>query len=436
MNKKTLISLICCLSLVSGDDDYNKNRAGGSENTFGTSQAIDIRQEKTVDDIQDNTYAVIYNHLQIYENGKMLLEPKTSGQMDRNGSMHDFYADAQAKKRQQAILEQQTTQELNKKPKYLFMDGYCILQNEVKIGRIAGYADLNCDLSINSHATLKVALTPDFYSKALIATPLYVNIDGERYTITAGVVQNGIRTSINVASEVDDYLVSRIAAESAVKSASVVTQYAQQYLDDKYRQRIQTTNRYDQNGNVISDTDDTTPEPRKADYIGMALVEITGKLIESIGNAYLQTREYSFKIDGKTIMFADLQININEHNMKGVGYEPQNLIVQQPSTNFTDSDPTMGLDYVDANINILPDTGGIKTDLNYELPEYNNQIATQPNQVVTQPKSTIRQTEQSTARTIQNNQIQRQQDNINYNNQRNNTRNGNQNRAIDTRGNY
>lgn len=434
MNKKILISLICCLNLVSGNDDYAKNASGlsSNENAFETNEAIDIRQEKTVDDIQDNTYAVIYNHLQSYEKQQ---KPKGVNILDRNGSMHNFYADAQNRKRQQAILEQQTTQELNKKPKYLFMDGYCILPNEVKIGRIAGYADLNCDLSINSHATLKVALTPDFYSKALIATPLYVNIDGERYTITAGVVQNGIRTSINVASEVDDYLVSRIAAESAVKSASVVTQYAQQYLDDKYRQRMQTTNRYDQNGNVISDTNDTAPEPRKADYIGMALVEITGKLIESIGNAYLQTREYSFKIDGKTIMFADLQININEHNMKGVGYEPQNLIVQQPSTNFEDSDPTMGLDYIDANINTLPDTGGMKTDLNYELPEYNNQITTQPNQVVTQPRST-RQIEQSTARTIQNNQIQRRQDNIDYNNQRNNTRNGNQNRAIDTRGNY
>ena len=367
--KRTIFSIIACVVLANGaDNNYEQNRAGVDGGTFETNEVINTRKEMKNDDLQDNTYAVIYNHLQRYE----IMKDKESvvkqgtdftGQAPMS-AFHDFHADRVALE-EKALQEQQKIEEEATKPLYAFLDGYCVLQNEVKIGRIAGYADLSCDLSVNEHATLKVALTPDFYSKALIATPLYVNLSGKRYTIVAGAVQNGIRTSINVATEVDDYLISRIAADTAVGTASIATQYAQDYLDEKRAYRESKNNKKKTNqtvttgGTVIITEEDASEDmpPKISDYWGGALVEIGGKLIESIGNAYLQTREYSFKIDAKTVMFADLQINLNEQGIKGVGFEPQNLIVQQPSTNFTDSDPTQGIDYPNANIGALPQTG-------------------------------------------------------------------------------
>ena len=431
MKKRILLSLICCLSLANATgnsvDDYARNRAGVSSDNkvFDTNEVINTNKQEKVDDVQDNTYAVIYNHLQRYEIQHDKEAVVKQGVNLDPVTFHDFNADriAEAEKLAQA---QQQEEAKAIEPRYAFLDGYCVLPNEVKIGRIAGYADLNCDLSMNGHATLKVALTPDFYSKALIATPLYLNLEGKRYTIIAGAVQNGIRTSINVATEVDDFLVSRIAAETAVGTASIVTDYAQDYLDERKDYRESKNNKTNTNqtvtsgGAVIITQEDASEDmpPKMGDYLGGALVEIAGKLIESVGNAYLQTREYSFKIDRKTVMFADLQINLNEQGIKGVGFEPQNLIVQQPSTNFGDSDPTQGINYPNANIGALPQTG---TNIN--------------------TNTATRQTEQSTARTI-NNRATRQQNRVNRNAQRDRDRryydygspyNGG---IIDTRGNY
>ena len=439
MKNKVLISLICCLGLANANDNadsINRDRYGVSQDeAYGSHEVINTQRRTKQDDVQDNTYAVIYNHLQSYEQSKV----KSGSGSALPIVLHDFYAD---KLQVQAELaaQQQAALEAKYEPKYVFTDGYCVLQNEVKIGRIAGYADLNCDLSVNGHATLKVALTPDFYSRALIATPLYLNLNGKRYTIIAGAVQNGIRTSINVATEVDNYLVSAILADTAVGTASIMTQYAQEYIDERkaYREsknnKTKTSTQTTSGGNVIITQEDDGEDlpPKMGDYLGGALVEITGKLIESIGNAYLQTREYSFKIDAKTVMFADLQIDINQEGIKGVGYEPENLIVQQPSVNFTDGDPTMGLDYPNANIGELPDTG---TKVN---PENGGAINIQGQGVAPSAPATkapTRQMEQSAARSRTTN-TNRVRPTINTGPSVRPNRRNNDTRVIDTRTNY
>ena len=226
------------------------------------------------------------------------------------------------------------------------------MQNQVKIGRLAGYADLNCDLSIDKKATLKVALTPDFYTYSLIATPLYAMIDGKRFTVNGGAVTNGLRTSINVATRVDDFLVSRIIADTGVKSASVVSQYAHEWLDERrsYREsrNNQANSTYTMNGNttvVTQQSANNDVKPKFQDYLGGALVEVIGSLMTSIGNAYLQTRDFAFEIDARTILYADLEFDTTRQALRGIGFVPDNMDIQQPSTNFDDSDPTNGVNY-------------------------------------------------------------------------------------------
>ena len=381
--KKLLFSLVCAVAIVGAVDngdgatsagngrDYGQQRAGVGDNTFKSTEAVNIQEKGEDADVQDNTYAVIYGHLKAYENlrkqsnqGGVTSAVNSAGGVPNATAAFDFYADKQKK---DAVLVAQRQEEAQKEllPQYLFMDGYCSIPNEVKIARIAGYADLNCDLSVNKRATLKVALTPDFYSKSLIATPLYVNLDGKRYTIVAGAVTNALRTSINVATEVDDYLVSRILADTGAKSASIVTQYAQEYLDERRSYRESKNNSRNHTytttpgGTVVISEKDSGKDapPKMGDYLGGALVEIVGGLIGSASNAYLQSRTYSFKIDRKTVLFADLQINLNEQSIKGINFQPANMIAQQPSTNFDDSDPTSGIDYPAVGIGALENDG-------------------------------------------------------------------------------
>ena len=65
----------------------------------------------------------------------------------------------------------------------------------------------------------------------------------------------------------------------------------------------------------------------------------------SIGNAYLQTRDFAFEIDARTILYADLEFDTTRQALRGIGFVPDNMDIQQPSTNFDDSDPTNGVNY-------------------------------------------------------------------------------------------
>ncbi len=357
--KKIALSLVCCslAFAVNSTNDYAKQRAGidNQNEVIETREVVKDNQEKAIDDTQDNTFAVIYNHIQDYEqkhakDGAFIQATNFSG-AEIQGSKYDFYAEHKAnleKKEQEAKAENSRLTEAIS----LFTNGYCTLQNQVKIGRLAGYADLNCDLSIDKKATLKVALTPDFYTYSLIATPLYAMIDGKRFTVNGGAVTNGLRTSINVATRVDDFLVSRIIADTGVKSASVVSQYAHEWLDERrsYREsrNNQANSTYTMNGNttvVTQQSANNDVKPKFQDYLGGALVEVIGSLMTSIGNAYLQTRDFAFEIDARTILYADLEFDTTRQALRGIGFVPDNMDIQQPSTNFDDSDPTNGVNY-------------------------------------------------------------------------------------------
>ena len=366
--KKIILSLACCslMFATNASNDYAKNRAGITEGSdvIDTREAVKGNREKTIDDTQDNTFAVIYNHIQEYEikhakDGAVLQATGFAGNDIQSGSRYDFYAEHQERIAQRQAQAQAEASKLTEAIS-LFTNGYCVLQNKVSIGRLAGYADLSCDLSIDKRAVLKVALTPDFYTYSLIATPLYAIIDGKRFTVNGGAVTNGLRTSINVATRVDDFLIGRIIADTGVKSANVMTQYAQEWIDERksYREsrNNQSNTTYTMNGSstiVTQSSANNNVPPKYQDYLGGALVEVVGSLMTSIGNAYLQTREFAFEIDAKTILYVDLEFDTTRQALRGIGFVPDNMAVQQPSTNFDDSDPTGGINYNNINIGNL-----------------------------------------------------------------------------------
>lgn len=359
---KKIVLSVALLGALYANDDYARQRSGINDNTaIETRQVTKNNKDLDINDEQDNTFAVIYNHIQEYErkhekDGTMYQATNfDNSELENKG--FDFYADKQKQLAEQKALAQAEQSKLTEKISW-FINGYCVLKNKVQIGRLAGYADLNCDMSLDKEVTLKVALTPDFYSYSLIATPLYIMVDDKRFVVNGGAVQNGLRTSINVASRVDDFLISRIIADTGVKSASVMTDYAQEWIDERksYREsrNNQTNKIYSQNNSstiVTENSANNNEKPKVGDYLGSAIVSIVGTLIESAGNAYLQTRDFAFEIDKDTILYTDLEIDATRQALRGVGFVPDNLNIQQPSTNFDDSDPTNGLNFNRLNIN-------------------------------------------------------------------------------------
>ena len=304
---------------------------------YETTNLIDLENQRR-DDGQFNYSEVVYEHLKAYQrmpriketaNGAVTVSQEMPANYNfYNTTMLNTQAKQQVISQQQAIKTQQETQ-----PDIRYLQGYCFLKNEATIERVAGYANLSCDFMDYGHGTLAVSLTPDFFSQALIATPLYLTLDNakNRLIVQQGVVLNGVRTSINVASQVNDYLIQKIVAASTITSAATVTRYAQEYLDELKQSRTKQEGGnvyYDNNGNLIQGQVTTNHEkPNKADYITGAAVELVSSLVSVIGNAYLDRLTYTFKVNKDTMLFTDLQVDFNKNGMRGLNFAPTNMIL-------------------------------------------------------------------------------------------------------------
>jgi len=171
-------------------ESYKNTGRGLNENrSYEQSSLIDLNNQKR-DEGQFNYPEVVYEHFKAYQ------------KMPRNGALnnqqatpivagYDFYGQKMAIQAEQAAQQAaaiQNAQEQSMQPDIKFIQGYCSLRNEVEIERIAGYATLSCDFMNYGNGLLSVALTPDFFSQALVATPLYVEINGKKMQVQQGVV--------------------------------------------------------------------------------------------------------------------------------------------------------------------------------------------------------------------------------------------------------
>ncbi|MDA3053530.1 hypothetical protein [Campylobacter sp. JMF_03 NE3] len=374
----------------------NTGRSNYDSRAYETTNLIDLENQKR-DDGQFNYSEIVYEHLKAYqrmprENGQGV---NVSQEMPAHYNFHNTtLLAAQAKQevvaKNQAIKAQQEIQ-----PDIQFVQGYCFLKNETTIERVAGYANLSCDFMDQGHGTLAVSLTPDFFSQALIATPLYLTLDSnnKRLIVQQGVVLNGARTSINVASQVNDYLIQKIVAASAITTSATVTKYAQEYLDELKQSREKQEGGniyYDNNGNLVQSQTTTNHEkPNKADYITGAAIELVSSLVNVVGNAYLDRLTYTFKVNKDTMLFADLQVDFNKKGMRGLNFAPSNMILN----NEPRFEPSLGGIYnsstqrqrgsnQDLVVPLDTDTQGIQTqDLatrqTYDATQSTNQIGQQ-----------------------------------------------------------
>jgi hypothetical protein len=315
----------------------NTGRGLNESRSYEQSSLIDLNNQKR-DEGQFNYPEVVYEHFKAYQRLPRNNNALNNQQATPIVAGYDFYGQKMAIQAEQVAQQAaalQNAQEQSMQPDIRFLQGYCSLRNEVEIERIAGYATLSCDFMDYGRGLLSVTLTPDFFSQALIATPLYVELNGKKMQVQQGVVLNGLRTSINVATSVNDYMIQKIVAAGAISSATVATRYAQDYLDAlKSSRTSQSSNVQSSGGGIVVTQDTNTEKPKAGDYIAGAVVELVSSLASVIGNAYLDKISYSFKINKDTLMFADMQVDFKSKGMRGINYAPSNLI-QTDEPRFT-----------------------------------------------------------------------------------------------------
>lgn len=369
--QKVLLSIICvnCLFALNDTDLSRKKMRDETARTYDDNKVIETN--KTSGDLGRFNYAeVIYEHYKAYQyfDNKKDKAGTTPAKVVSAG--YDFYAEQhqqQLQRTQEQIALEQNFQDMQKQPQIAFLQGYCSMPNELTIERIAGYSVLRCDFLEHGQGTLAISVTPDFYSQALVGTPLYVTLsNNQKYTIQNGVILNGARTSINIATSVNDRLIEKIVASTGVTSATIVTKYAQEYLQERKQSREveEGGDSIISGGNIIqTPTKKNHKEPVKSDYITGATIELASNLIALFGNAYIDSLPYTFKINKDTILYTDLKIDFNERGMRGINYSPTNMIqIDEPKFN---KETFEFLNREKAKEILLDDTNGLDNNNNF-----------------------------------------------------------------------
>lgn len=340
MNKKIILLSIYTSFLLANTERFDlseRQMNSVGKRTYEGNQVIDYN--KIQNDLGRFNYAeAIYEHYKAYQ---YRIDKKTTAPAQMVSAGYNFFEEKtrqeEARLQELANLEKQFN-DMQKEPQISFLQGYCTTPNELTVERVAGYTLLRCDFLEHGQGTLAISVTPDFYSQALIGTPLYVTLNNnQKYTVQNGVVLNGTRTSINIASSVNDRLIQKVIASVGITSSSIATKYAQAYLDERKASReVEQEGDVITNGDTVIQKGNTTnhQNPPKSDYITGAVVELVSSLASIVGNAYIDSIPYTFKINSNTILYTDLKIDFNEKGMRGINYTPSNMIqIDEPRFN-------------------------------------------------------------------------------------------------------
>jgi hypothetical protein len=230
---------------------------------------------------------------------------------------------------------------IDKKPKVVLTGGYCRLLAPLEVNDLAQYGSFSCDLEgSRDKVRLTALIEPEHISKALVGRPLYIKTaKGKRYTIKDGVMMNAKQTSINIASVVNDYALARLIGEGAIDSSRIVSKYARDYLLAKQQSDIEQSVYYGDGNTTVGGlvygskpvvTTNRKP-PKRRDYVNMAGIELVSKMVDLLGNAFLDKLSYLYKMNADTLYYVDIAVSTDE-GMVGVDYTLDNLVAKSPRT--------------------------------------------------------------------------------------------------------
>lgn len=325
------ISLLVLFSQAVSAETREENRVVGQIGNTGTREAnteLTPAQRKSAAGI--NYEEIMYEHLIVNNNNDESVEVHDQA-MSLAYDIKKERQEAAERMAAEASQRVQKQQQLARAERsFTAGRGYCYLDEEVSVQKIASYVMLSCDLNQPiGHVTLGVSMVPEFYAKALIGNPLYIVKDEERVPIRNGVVMTKDRNSINLASIVNDNLLKKIMATSAYKGIGVAATQAQEYLNQKIASDTQQSSGIQGGLTPITTTVTNTRPPDPYTYIAVAGIQIVSQIAKIVGENYVQDLPFTFKIAKGRVFYVDLQFTPDE-NMEGYKMKENNIIKQAP----------------------------------------------------------------------------------------------------------
>jgi hypothetical protein len=282
---------------------------------------------------------VVYEHIKLRQS--ITHQPQEGAVVALGENITKRKQDDLAKRINAAAIQKQKANEAKAPMFPQFTEGYCYVKYDTEVEKIASYAYLSCDFeSPIKRAELVVSLVPDFYAKALIAKPLYLNIidsdrKKQRVPIESGAIMTQNKLSINIANIVNDRKIEKLIASGTYVTLNAATQQAQLYLNDLRQSRTQQTTTQSMSIAGPSTTTATnTQKPDPNDYILAGSLQLVSDLAKVIGEAVVNNLPYTFKINKDSILYADLELT-NTKTLRGFDAEVPNLIKRQPAYDIT-----------------------------------------------------------------------------------------------------
>ncbi|MDD4969881.1 MAG: hypothetical protein PHT07_10680 [Paludibacter sp.] len=344
MKHSIIAALIILSTSVFADDD------GQHITRQLTGSNADIRTDGAM---IDNTKATgIYNYNEVvYEHIKL---KQGTTHAPQTGSQVALGEDIASRKAQElaakinALAKQKAAVEAAKNsptwPK--FAEGYCYVHNDVEVEKIATYAYLSCDFSESiGKAELVVSLVPDFYAKALVAKPLYMNLvdqnrKKQRIPIVSGAVLTQDKLSINVANIVNDRKIEKLIATGTYTTLNAATQASQLYLTDLRASRVQqSTSTTSSIGGLVTSSATNVQKPIASDYLVAGGLQVVSDLAKIIGESFVNNLPYTFKMNHDAILYADIELS-DTRMLRGFDADVPNVIKKQPVFDITKGQET------------------------------------------------------------------------------------------------
>ena len=188
-----------------------------------------------------------------------------------------------------------------------FAGGYCTFEEVLLISKFNEYGKMDCLLDFGQGAYRQVevfaSFYPDYKREMVIALPMYMTFRNENRATFSGVVLKSNKTSINLASWVDNKRIRKMFAEGLLVSNDIVYNYVSGYMRALQLSRTRTGVEYitttdPQTGLSISTpvaTTKTAP-PEVKDYVISAGVELLSSIFSIVGKDYLDSTEPLFKV--------------------------------------------------------------------------------------------------------------------------------------------
>lgn len=210
-----------------------------------------------------------------------------------------------------------------------YLAGYCRVPYEVSVSRLAQFVSLTCNFN-KGEGVLTAMFVPDIYSKALIGKPLYVTLNNKKYYVKGGVIMNALKTSINIASVVNDRKIERFIAQTGVDSANIVTKQALAYLQQKQQSETQSQAIYPDSNTSNPVVVTNTQAPHVKDYIQNATVQILSKIINNVSNTFFMNLPYLFKVNAHTVFYVNLYVTDEYEGLPNLSIKSDSLDISNP----------------------------------------------------------------------------------------------------------